>query len=133
MKTVLEIAKECGAKPALKGPAINQCYFLDEAQLTATIEAWNRQNSEPIYQVKDFVWGDVTKDYYDQCKFADKRIVYLAPPQPPASQELMDYVDRLEKAINLHLDVHITPATSPKLCAIQTVMAEALQYKQAKG
>lgn len=56
MKTILEIAKECGASVSdVENMDFNICdiiIFDNESQLTATIDLWNRQNSEPVAVVK---------------------------------------------------------------------------------
>ena len=105
MKTILEIAKECGAyKFRNFGDIIDKVCFT-EAKLTATIDLWNRQNSEPIYEIdynRSNIWQAVHADFYSLREdIYPRRIVYLAPKPPasPASQELLDYVDRLEQGL----------------------------------
>jgi len=95
MKTVLDIAKECGATDC-KDIADDGSLMLNEAQLTATIDLSNRQNSEPIYEIdynRAEVWQAVHADFYSLRKdIYPRRIVYLAPPQPQNS-EPVGYID----------------------------------------
>lgn len=93
MKTILEIAKECGAYQPKDwyAPVLSPCniIFEDESELIATIEAWNRQNSEPVYQVNmGNAYYDCDKERYEKSIYGDKRIVYLAPQQPQNSEQV---------------------------------------------
>lgn len=139
MKTVLNIAKECGAEISdgwhERFIDTGGIIFETEAQLTTTIEAWNRQNSEPVAEVSNYDGnrnGYALFAPYPHVSFYDGILpplgtkFYLAPQQPPASQELLDYVDRLEALVE-----RIKP--SGELTMGHQWVAEVLQSKPAKG
>jgi len=112
MKTILEIAQECGAyKFRNFGDIIDKVCFT-EAQLTATIDLWNRQNSELVYQVlhsRRHDWEEVTKLEYEKygCKGEEgvKRIVYLAPPQTQSVREALEMAAKIcDEYTNIEVD-----------------------------
>ena len=93
MRTLTELAEDCGADLDTVHPLATKIIFHDEADLQKLIDAHNKQLSEPIYQVSygynHKSWADVNKDFYVNIKRNDnfKRIVYLAPQISTAEYE----------------------------------------------
>ena len=87
MKTILDIAKECGAFINPK----SGCITFNETYLTATIEAWNRQNSEPVGHIDDFCnFEKNLENWMIEEPNTVWKPVYLAPPQPQTVRDALE-------------------------------------------
>lgn len=90
MKTLLEIAKECGANNIEQYNEYwleqGSIVFENEAELTATIDLCNRQNSEPVGHIDDFCnFEKNLENWMIEEPNTVWKPVYLAPP-PPAKE-----------------------------------------------
>jgi len=94
MKTILEIAKKCGANNIEqyneywleKGSIV----FDNEAQLTATIDLWNRQNSEPVGQAMESLDKEYTIATFNSDLVPLGTNLFTAPPQPQTVREALE-------------------------------------------
>ena len=136
MKTILDIAKECGAwaittydSDADDAPP-NNGLVLNEAQLAATIEAWNRQNSEPIGHIYRNSAGQISiqaskNTAFDMSKYVGCAL-FTKPPQPQTVSDALEMAakicDDLSKSIMVsHRDeskANLLSSTAKKIRAL---------------
>ena len=140
MKTVLEIAQTCGATITHEGSTDKDGKFtplvmLIPDQLAATIEAWNKQNSERIYQIKyrpSENWQEVNDlTYLHGTDGLPRRVLFTAPPQTQSVRDALemaakvcdDMADVAENKYDLSKDAYYAGSTDGLNNASEQILA----------